>query len=125
MILPAIILNEPYASYVKEGKKTTETRMRLLTFTGDIIICCDKEKSKFSKNAGNCLCLVHWEAGRLMTEEDVEFACIECVPGRYAFRLSNRRLFSYDFKFSDYVVNKNFQGIFSVRIPDFVKIIHP
>lgn len=130
MRLPAIILNEPYAGYVKEGKKIIETRMRLFTFTGDIIICCDKEKSKASKNAGNCLCIVHWDKGRPMTDEDIEGACIENVPGRYAFPLSNRRLFSYDFKVKDYAIGQdgrkpNWQGIFSVQIPDFVKIINP
>lgn len=128
MILPAIILNEPYADYVKIGKKIIETRMRLFTFSGDIVICCDKGKSKGSKNAGNCLCVVYWTAGRPMIDEDAEGACIENVPGRYAFPLSNRRLFSYDFKFTDYAIGQdgrkpNWQGIFSVRIPDFVTIL--
>lgn len=125
MILPAIILNEPYATKVMTGEKTIETRMRLFKFTGDILICCDKEKSKDSPNAGKALCIVQWNQGVPMTEEHEQGACIESVPGRYAFPLTNRRLLSYNFLISHYVVTKNFQGIFEVRIPDFVTIISP
>ena len=122
MTLPAIILNEPYATKVMTGEKFIETRMRRFSFTGDILICCDKGKSKDSVNAGKALCVVYWNAGIPMTEEHEQGACIECVPGRYAFPLSNRRLLSYNFEISKYVVTKNFQGIFEVRIPDFVTI---
>jgi hypothetical protein len=129
-IYNAIILNEPYAGMVKTGEKYIETRMRLLSkFVGDFIICCDKGKSKGSKNFGKALCIVDVQSGRPMKDEDTEGACIENAPGRYAYQLLNRRLFSYDFNFSDYSViptgkkNPNWQGVFQVRIPDFVEII--
>src|ERR1051326_8653104 len=89
-IYPAIILNEPYADWVKKGKKKIETRTRLLTkLVGDVVFCCDKGKSKNSENAGNALCIVSVESGRLMRDKDQEDACIENAIGRYAYPLSN------------------------------------
>lgn len=120
----AIVLNEPYAGYVKEGKKTIETRMRNLSkLVGDIIICCDKGKSKDSPNAGKAICIVNSEGGRPMKDEDAEAACIQNIPGRIAYPLKDLRHFSYEFNFIDYAVTKNWQGIFQLQIPDFVEII--
>lgn len=126
----ALILNEPFAGWVKEGKKTIETRMRLMSkLVGDVVICCDKGKSVGSPNFGKALCIVSVAHGRPMIDEHIKYACIENAPGRYAYPLSNRRLFSYDFNFSDYAIiqpgkrNANWQGLFQLRIPDFVTII--
>jgi len=126
----AIILNEPYANYVKQGKKIIETRMRRLSkLYGDIVICCDKGKSKGWKNYGKAICIVNVMGARPMEDRDAEAACIENAPGRYAYPLQNLRHFSYDFNFTDYVVlepgkkNANWQGVFKIRIPDFVEII--
>lgn len=93
-IYNAIILNEPFASKVKERIKTIETRMRKIIPVGDIVICCDNAKSKDSINAGRALCVVHVDECRDMTEADEKAACIECVPKRKAFPLSNWRYFS-------------------------------
>lgn len=129
MILPAIVLNDyegaHYATWVEEGVKTIETRMRTFSFTGDILICCGAKS--VTPNARKALCIVHMGAGRPMEDKDVKAACIENAPGRIAYDLTNRRLLSYKFKFTDYGVKKkqNFQGIFYVRIPDFVKILTP
>jgi hypothetical protein len=123
-IYNAIILNEPYASKVKDWVKTVETRMRNLSkLVGDIVICCDNGKSAGSPNAGKAICIVNSEGARVMVDEDAEAACIENVHGRYAYPLSDLRHFSYDFKFTDYAITKNWQGIFQIRIPDFVEII--
>jgi hypothetical protein len=122
-IYSAIILNEPYAEYVRTGKKTIETRMRRMIPDGYIIICCDKGKSKRSSNAGKAICLVKVVGCRPMKDEDVVAACIENVPGRYAFPLQNLFHFSYNFSFTDYAVTKNWQGIFRLRLPDFVNLI--
>jgi hypothetical protein len=119
----AIILNEPYADKVKQRIKTIETRMKRLNLIGELIICCDKGKSKHSKNAGKALCIVTVTECRSMTESDQVAACIECVPGRIAFPLTNWRYFSYEFSFTDYKVGGSCQSIFQLRIPDFVEII--
>jgi hypothetical protein len=126
-IYAALVLNDypdkHYATWVKEGIKTIETRSRLFTFTGDLVICCGKKS--VTPNAEKALCLVYFHKGRPMTDDDAAAACIENAPGRVAFPLTDLRHFSYDFKFTDYAVQKNYQGIFSVRIPEFVEIIKP
>ena len=123
-IYNAIILNEPYATQVMERIKSVETRMRRLSkFIGEFVICCDKGKSKDSPNAGKALCIVDVEKFRPMTKEDEDAACIECAEGRFAYPLSNWQYFSYNFQFSDYYVSGSYQGIFQIRIPDFVNII--
>lgn len=121
-IYPAIILNEPYAGYIKLQIKTIETRMKKFSHRGDIVICCDKGKSAGSENAGKALCIVDVYDVRPMVDGDAAAACIGNVPGRYAYLLRNWRWFSYDFLIKDYAVTKNWQGIFQLRIPDFVSI---
>lgn len=124
--IAAIVLNDykdaHYASWVMQGIKTIETRSRLFKFTGDILICCGAKS--VTEHATKAICIVHMGAGRSMEDADAKAACIENAPGRIAYPLTNLRQLSYKFKFTDYVVNKNFQGIFSVRIPDFVEIIN-
>lgn len=128
-ILKALVLNDyeghPYAQMVKDGRKTIETRMgRLFSFRGDIVICCGKGKS-VSENAGNALCIVEVWKGRPMhnTPEEIAACCIGWHHDRKALLLRNWRHFSRDFKFAPQAVNKNFQGIFSIVIPEDVKII--
>lgn len=123
-IYNAIILNEPYADKVKERLKTIETRMRRMNIVGDLVICCDKGKSKHSKNSGKALCLVTITECREMVSADEQQACIECVPGRIAYPMTNWRYFSYPFEFTQYYVSGTYQGVFKVRIPDFVEIIN-
>lgn len=125
-ILPALILNDyaeaPYATWVKEQAKTIETRMgRLFKHRGDLVICCGKTNSVGS-NAGKALCIVNVYDGRPMIPEDEAAAKIEWHPKRKSLLLTNWRYFSYDFIFKDYYVSGPFQGIFKIRIPDFVSI---
>ncbi len=54
----ALILNDypgaPYADWIKNGKKTIETRYRSFKYTGDLVICCGKTNS-VGKNAGKAM----------------------------------------------------------------------
>lgn len=124
IIIPALVLNDypdaHYATWVKEGKKLLETRMKTFTYSGDLVICCGNKS--VTKNAGKAICLVNFGKGREMVDEDAGAACIGNAPGRIIYPLTNLRYFSYNFVFTDYAVQKNYQGIFSVRIPPFVKI---
>ena len=129
MILPALILNNypgtPYADWVKHGNKTIETRMnRLFSHRGDIIICCGKTNS-VGPNAGRALCIVDIYKGRPMANnaEEIKAACIGWDINRKSLLLRNWRHFNDDFIFMPFVVNKNFQGIFSINIPDYITII--
>lgn len=128
-IVKAIVLNDypntPYAQWVKEGKKTIETRMgRLFSYRGDIVICCGAGKS-VGDNAGKALCMVEIWKGRRMqnTEEEIAAACIGWHKDRKSLLLRNWRHFNYDFKFSTQAVTKNFQGIFSIVLPEDIVLI--
>lgn len=126
-IYSALILNDyaeaPYAEWIKAQKKTIETRMgRQFKYRGDLVICCGASNS-VGKNAGKALCIVDLYDARPMIEEDVEAACIEWDANRKSHLLRNWRYFSYEFAFKDYYVSGPYQGIFQLRIPDFVKII--
>ena len=125
-VIPALVLNDypgaHYATMVKDGIKTLETRMRMFTYTGDLLICCGGKS--VTNNAGKALCVVHFGKGRPMTDEDVNAACIENAPKRIVYPLTNLRHLNIDFEFSKHAVKKNFQGIFSVRIPAYVLIFH-
>lgn len=128
-IYPALVLNDypdnRYADKVKNGEKLIETRMnRLFSYRGDVVICCGASKS-IGENAGKALCIVEIWKGRPMlnTPEEVEACCIEWHPDRKSLLLRNWRHFSRDFFFAQRAIKKNFQGIFSIAIPEDVKII--
>jgi hypothetical protein len=120
-----ILLDEPggthYATMVEKKIKTIETRMRNVIPAGDIVICCSN--GSLTRNKGKALCIVKVSEGRAMTTEDEKGACIESVPGRIAFPLSDWRYFSRKFEFRRHKVKGTFQGIFSIRIPDDVQIL--
>jgi hypothetical protein len=128
-IYPALVVNDyehaRYAEWIKQGIKTIETRMhRLFTYRGDIVICCGKGNS-VGPNAGKALCIVEIWKGRPMlnNEAEIEAACIGWDRDRKSLLLRNWRHFSRDFDFAPQAVKKNFQGIFSIQIPDDVIII--
>jgi len=109
-----------YATWVEQRRKTIETRMRLFKYSGDIVICCGA--SSRTSNSGKALCIVRMAPGRPMTTEDEKGACIEAIPGRYAYDLSEWRFFAPKFPFARRRVSGTFQGIFEVAVPDHVEI---
>ena len=119
-----VLLDEPggphYATWVEKKIKTIETRMRNIIPEGDIVICCGSKS--MTANRLKALCIVNVGKGRPMTPEDEKAACIECVPGRIAFPLSDHRYFSRKFEFSKRIVSGSFQGIFQINIPDDIQI---
>lgn len=118
-------LNYPYAQWIKEGKKTIETRMnRLFSFRGDVVICCGKTNS-VGKNKGKALCIVEIWRGRPMKNklDEIKAACIGYDPNRKSLFLRNWRYFNYEFFFAPMAVKKNFQGIFSIALPKDIIII--
>lgn len=121
LILPAIILNDyintPYAQWVKEQKKTIETRMYTMKHRGDVVICCGDTNSFGSPNAGRALCIVDLHHAEPMLPEHEKAACIECIPGRIAHHLRNWRYFSYDFLFATCKVKGSFQSMFWLKVP--------
>lgn len=120
-----VLLDEPggrhFATWVEKQIKTIETRMRDIIPPGDIVICCSS--GSMTANRTKALCIVTAADGRVMTDADEKAACIEAVPGRIAYDLSNWRYFSHKFPFSKYIVSGTFQSKFQIRIPDYVQII--
>ena len=94
--------------------------MKLFKYTGDIVICCSN--GSMTRNKGKALCIVHVGEGRPMTKEYEAAACIESVPGRYAYPLTYWRYFSRKFEFSPCKVAGTFQGLFDICIPADVQI---
>lgn len=126
-VMNALILNDfvagpHYATWVEQQKKTIETRMKLFSYRGDIIICCGN--SSKSRNAGLALCIVDLYDARDMVDSDEEAACIENAPGRKAHLLRDWRFFSRKFPFTRYYVSGSYQSIFQVRLPDDVTILN-
>jgi hypothetical protein len=119
-----VLLDEPganhYATMVEKKIKTIETRMRNILPEGEIIICCSN--GSMTANKGKALCIVNVGKGRPMTTEDEKEACIESVPGRIAFPLTDWKYFSRKFEFSKRIVSGTFQGIFQIEVPEDVKI---
>lgn len=100
---------------VHDQVKKIETRMRDIIPEGDIIICCGKKS--MTRNKGLALCIVNVSKSRPMTEGDADLACIESIPGRIAYDLSNWRYFNSKFEFSKHKVRGSFQSIFTIKIP--------
>jgi hypothetical protein len=111
-----------YASWVEKQIKTIETRMKYFKHRGDIVICC--ATSAATANAGKALCIVSIDDAVPMTPEHEKAACIESVPGRVAYPLSNWRWFSRKFHFTKRKVRGTFQGTFTISIPDDVTILN-
>ena len=122
----ALILNDypgaPYADWIKNGKKTIETRQRSFNYRGDLVICCEKTNS-VGKNAGKALCNVELWKIRPMEKSDENAAGVKYNPAIKSFLLRNWRHFSRDFEFSPQRIAGAWQSLFEITIPDDVEII--
>lgn len=127
-IFKGLVLNdyggsENYATMVAEGIKKIETRMnRLFSHRGDVIICCGAGKS-VTQNAGFALCIVNIWKGREMLPSDVDAAKIEWHPKRKSLLLNDWRHFDKKFLFAPCAIQKNFQGLFDMYVPENITII--
>jgi len=124
-IYKAIVLNDyplqHYATWVKEQKKTIETRMNNMNYRGELVICCGGKS--VTSNKGKALCIVTVYDCRPMTDDDEKAACIGNVEGRKAILLKDWKYFSRDFTFSKRKVGGSFQYLFDITIPDDVEIV--
>lgn len=122
-----VLVDEPgdsskhYATLVERQVKTIETRMKNMVPEGEIVICCGSKS--MTANRGKALCIVTVGKGRPMTDDDAEAACIESVPGRWAFPLSNWKYFSRKFEFTKRYVEGSYQSIFTISIPEGIEIL--
>jgi hypothetical protein len=121
-----ILLDEPggrhFYSWLRDKKKLIETRMKNMIPEGDIVICCSN--GSMTADRGKASLIVRAGKGRPMTKEDEALACIESVPGRIAFDVSDHRYFSRKFDFTRCKVGGTYQAIFQIKIPDDVQILN-
>ena len=122
----ALILNDypgaPYATWIKNGEKTIETRYKTFQYRGDVIICCGKSHS-VGKNKGKALCIVELWKIRPMKKTDEKASGVSYNPEIKSYLLRNWRHFSHDFDFSSQRISGAWQSLFDIVIPDDVKII--
>jgi hypothetical protein len=125
-IYKALILNDyegkEYATWVYEQIKTDETRYRRTAHRGNLIICKGKTNSVGPKK-GMALCIVNLYDCLPMTMEHEKSALVEYQPNRFVWRLKDWRYFSEPFEFRHHKVAGTWQGIFDLRIPDYVTIL--
>lgn len=120
-IFTALVLNDPYATWMEEALKTIETRWFTFKHRGDLVICCGN-KSK-SDNAGLAVCVVNLYDAMPMRDEHEKLAMIPAMPGRVAHLTKELRHFDRKFKFAPQRVKGSFQSIFQIQIPEGVNLI--
>lgn len=91
MNMKAISLWQPWASLIREGKKTIETRRWYTHFRGDLVICSTKNPPVAGRLCGYALCIVQVTGCRLMRKEDEPLALCSWEPGRWAWLLRDIR----------------------------------
>lgn len=110
MIIKALSLKQPFASWVAEGRKTLETRVWSTDYRGDILICASQ--SGDGEPRGVALCIVTLKDIRPMVADDAEAACIDPYPHAKAWIIDNLRLLKKPFPV------KGQLGLFDVELPD-------
>lgn len=87
--MEALSIKEPWASLIREGKKTIETRTWGTKYRGRLLLCCSKKPgSSFAGYAFAVANIVHCREMLKMDEED---AMCELYPGAYSWILKNIR----------------------------------
>ena len=87
--MKALCLKEPWASMIKDGKKTIETRKWKTSYRGNILLCA----SKYPKSAlsGKAFAIAELADCRKMTEQDEIQACCKIYPKANSWLLKNIR----------------------------------
>lgn len=80
-------LHQPWATNVRDGLKTIETRMWSTHYRGTLLICSTQKPYVPSHAHGVALCIADLVDCRPMTEADEPEALCEWEPGRIAWLL--------------------------------------
>ena len=91
MILPAISIQEPWASMIASGKKTIEVRSWKTNHRGTIVLCASKKVP--GKYAGHAFALADIIEVRKMEPGDEKHAGGFFDPNQFSWVLSNVRRF--------------------------------
>jgi hypothetical protein len=88
--MKAISVKEPWASLIRSGKKTIETRTWKTHYRGPLLICASKTPElEFS---GKAVCVVELVDCRVMEKSDETDACCEIYPDAKAWILRDVQL---------------------------------
>ena len=85
--MKAISIREPYASMIRRGEKTIETRTWKTDYRGFILLCASKKPDGFL--AGNAFAIGELVDVRPMVKEDEKRACCEVYDGAYSWVFEN------------------------------------
>ncbi len=85
--MKALSLQQPWANWVAEGKKTIETRKWKTNYRGPLLIV--SSKSPNIAPAGYAVAIVTVVDCRPMTEEDEPAACCKIYPNAWAWILKD------------------------------------
>ena len=85
--MKALSIKEPWASMIREGKKTIETRTWKTKYRGKILLCASKNPK--SNISGYAFAIAELIDCLPMVKDDERFACCEVYPGAYSWFLKD------------------------------------
>lgn len=91
MFIKAVSLHQPYASLIRQRKKTIETRKWKIHHRGDLLIVSTLRPELPGFLCGFALCIVNVVDCREMTIDDEKAACCKLYDGAWAWVLSDIR----------------------------------
>jgi hypothetical protein len=87
--MKALSMTPPYGQFIRDGKKTIETRKWKTDYRGPILFVCTKVP--WTKEAGMALCVADLVGIRPMKPNDEYAAHCPIYPGAWAWILRNIR----------------------------------
>jgi len=85
--MKALSIKEPYASMLRNGKKTIETRTWETKYRGPILLCASKKP--VSDISGKAFAVADLVDIHRMAKVDVDAACCTIYPNAYAWMLDS------------------------------------
>lgn len=85
--MKAISIKEPWASMIKDGKKTIETRKWVTKYRGKLLLCASKNPK--SDIAGKAFAVAELVDVRHMLRDDEKKACCAIYEGAFSWVLDN------------------------------------
>ena len=90
-ILPALSIQEPWASMIASGEKTIEIRTWKTPHRGKVILCASQKPA--GPNAGQAFALAEIADVRPLSESDAKKTGGVFIPDAFAWELKNVQLF--------------------------------
>lgn len=87
--MKALSIRQPWASLIRDGKKTIEVRSWITRFRGEFLVVASARPD--GPESGAALCIVRLEDCRPMTPDDESAALCRWTPGAWAWVLTDVR----------------------------------